>query len=123
MLKNDGRRNGFLATCPLLSVSSPDLLGGNFQNRSCWLAEKPYQALEILCGCSQEELLAHKLQSPQAEATQPDLILQFGEQRFHFLSLSLGASKLWCVGQFPGALPGWFVLVNDKATESSAGAL
>jgi len=60
-LKNDGRRNGFLATCPLLSVSSPDLLGGNFQNRSCWLAEKPYQALEILCGCSQEELLARRI--------------------------------------------------------------
>ena len=29
--------------------------------------------------------------------TQADLIFQFGEQRFHFLSLSLGASKLWRV--------------------------
>jgi len=38
------------------------------------LAEEPDQALEVLCRCSQEELLSHKLQSPQAETTQADLI-------------------------------------------------
>jgi hypothetical protein len=34
----------------------------------------------------------------EAQTTQPDLIFQFGKQRFHFLSLALGASKRWRVG-------------------------
>jgi hypothetical protein len=51
-----------------------------------------------LCSCGQEKLLPHKLQSPQAQATQSNLILKFREQGFHLLSLSLGASKLWLVG-------------------------
>ena len=44
-----------------------------------WLVEEAHQPLNVLSHCRQEELLAHKLQSPQTQATQPDLILQFGE--------------------------------------------
>src|SRR5438445_3466910 len=40
-------------------------------------------------GRCQEELLANKLHSTQAQATQSDLILEFCEQRFHLLSLPL----------------------------------
>ena len=52
-------------------------LDGSWQNR---LTEEPQQSLEILCRCCQEELLAHELQSPQAQATQPDLVLQFRDK-------------------------------------------
>jgi hypothetical protein len=58
------------------------------------LAEEPYQSLDVLSYCGQEELLPHELQPAQAQATQPDLILQFREQRFYFLSLPLGLGKL-----------------------------
>jgi len=68
-------------------------LGGNFPNRSCRLAEEPHQALEVLRSRGPEALLPHELQSTQAQATQSDLILQFGEQRFHLLSLALRTGK------------------------------
>ena len=71
---------------------------GSWQNRRCWLAEEPHESLDVLSRRCQEELLPHELQSPQAQTTQPDLIFQFGEQRFHFLSLSLGATERWRVG-------------------------
>jgi len=98
-------------------------LTGGCQNRSCRLAEEPHQSLDVLGRCRQEELLPHELQSPQAQAPQPDLILQFREQRFHFLSLPLCLGELGRVGQLACPLPGWFILVDDKAPEGSAGAL
>jgi len=62
------------------------------------LAEEAHEPLDVLhCG-RQEELLPHELESTQAQATESDLILQFGEQRFHLLSLSLGPGKLRRVG-------------------------
>src|SRR5579872_4937750 len=78
-------------------------LDGSWQNR---LTEEPQQSLEILCRCCQEELLAHELQSPQAQATQPDLVLQFREQGLDSLSLPLGASELRSVHQLTDSLPG-----------------
>jgi hypothetical protein len=36
-----------------------------------------------------EELLPHELQSAQAQATQSDLILEFREQSFDFLSFTI----------------------------------
>jgi len=39
-------------------------------------------------------LLSHELQSAQAQATQPDLILQFREQGFQLLSLPLCLGEL-----------------------------
>src|SRR5215471_1168605 len=63
----------------LPSASSLSSLGGNFQNGSCRLAEEPHQALEVLRSRGQEELFPHELESPQAQTTQADLILQFGE--------------------------------------------
>ena len=62
----------------LRSFSFPPFLSGNLRNGSCRLAEEPHQSLEVLRSCSQKELLPHKLQSPQVQATQPDLIFQFG---------------------------------------------
>ena len=40
------------------------------------LAEEADQPFDVLCRCSQEELLPNELHSPQAQATQSDLILQ-----------------------------------------------
>jgi hypothetical protein len=87
------------------------------------LAEEADQPLDVLGHRGQEELLSHKLQSPQAQATQPDLILQFREQGFHFLSLPLGMGELWRVRQVPGALPGWSMLVDDQTPEGGTGAV
>ena len=64
-----------------------------------------------------------ELQSAQAQAAQSYLILQFREQGFHLLSLPLCVGELWCVNQLPRALSGWFVLMDDKTTEGSTGAL
>jgi hypothetical protein len=62
-------------------------LSGGRQNRYCRLTEKAHQSLEVLSYRCQEELLAHEPESPQTQAPQSDLILQFREQGFHFLSL------------------------------------
>jgi hypothetical protein len=39
------------------------------------LAEEADESLDVLGRRGQEELLAHELQSPQAQPTQPNLIL------------------------------------------------
>jgi hypothetical protein len=57
-------------------------LSGRGQDRLRSLAEEAYQSLNILGGRCQEELLPHELQSAQARAAQPDLILEFREQGF-----------------------------------------
>jgi hypothetical protein len=61
------------------------------------LAKETHESLDVLGDRSQEELLPYKLQSPQAQATQPDLILEFREQGFHHLSLPLCGGELWRV--------------------------
>jgi hypothetical protein len=53
------------------------------------LAEKPHESLDVLGRRCQEELLAHKRQSPQAQAAQPDLILEFREHEEHQLLLDI----------------------------------
>ena len=98
------------------------VLGGE-KLECCRWAEKANQSLDVLRHGCQEELLPHKLQSSQAQATQPNLILQFCKQRLHFLSLPLCLRKLRRVGQLPCALPRRFVLMNDQATECRTGAL
>src|SRR5207248_11354393 len=71
----------------------------------------------------EKELLPHQLQPPQAQAAQTNLVLEFGEQRFHFLSLPLCLGERFRVCQLTCALSGWFVLMDDKASEGSTGAL
>jgi len=66
-------------------------------------------------GTQAQELLAHEPESPQAQAPQSDLMLQFREQGFHLLSLPLCFGELWRVDQLPRPLSGWFILVDDKA--------
>src|SRR5271166_638088 len=98
-------------------------LSGGLQNRCCRLTEEAHQSLDVLGYRCQEELLAHEPESPQTQAPQSDLILQFREQGFHLLSLPLCFGELWRVDQLPRTLPGWFVLVDDKTPEGSPGAL
>src|SRR5947209_9589024 len=98
-------------------------LSGGRQNRCCRLTEEAHQSLDVLSYRCQEELLAHEPESPQTQAPQSDLILQFGEQGFHLFSLPLCFGELRRVNQLPRTLSGWFVLVDDKAPEGSTGAL
>src|SRR4029077_21103004 len=93
------------------------------QNWYWRLAEEAHEPLDILSYRCQEELLAHEPESPQTQAPQSDLILQFREQGFHLLSLPLCFGELWRVDQLPRTLSGWFVLVDDKTPEGSTGAL
>ena len=76
-------------------------LNGGRQNRCCRLTEEAHQSLDVLRRCCQEELLAYELESPQTQAPQSDLILQFCEQGFHLLSLPLCFGELWGVNQLP----------------------
>jgi len=98
-------------------------LSGGGQQRCCRLTEEAHQPFYVLRYRCQEELLAYELQSAQTQAPQSDLILQFGEQGFHFLSLPLCLGELRCVDQLPRTLSGGFVLMDDKASEGSTGAL
>src|SRR5207248_11569000 len=93
------------------------------QNRCCRATGEAHQSHDVLSYRCQEELLAHEPESPQSQAPQSDLILQFGEQGFHLLSLPLCFGELWRVDQLPRTLSDWFVLVDDKAPEGSTGAL
>src|SRR5437879_13642248 len=74
-------------------------------------------------GRCQEELLANKLHSTQAQATKSDLILEFCEQRFHLLSLPLCVREARRVCQVSRALPGGLMDVNGKILQRRAGAL
>jgi hypothetical protein len=64
------------------------------RNRCCRPTEEAHQSLGVLSYRCQEELLAHEPESPQSQAPQSDLILQFGEQGFHLLSLPLCYGEL-----------------------------
>jgi hypothetical protein len=55
----------FVRAYPAEFSFSSLLLSGNFSNRLYRLVEEARQALEVLGRGSQEELLAHELQSPQ----------------------------------------------------------
>jgi len=59
----------------------------------------------------------------EPQTAQPDLIFQFAKQRFHFLSLALGAVKRWRVGQLPCALPRRFFPVDVQGPKRAAGAV
>ena len=98
-------------------------LRGGRQGRGSRLAEESHKSLDVLGYRGQEELLPHELQSPQAQTTQPDLMLEFREQGFHLFSLSLGMGEGWRVDQLPRTLSGGFVLVDDKTPEGSTGTL
>ena len=98
-------------------------LSGGRQNRCSRLTEEARQSLDVLSGRCQEELLAHELQSAQAQAAQSNLILEFREQGFHLFPFPLCLRKLGRVRQLPRPLSGWFVLVDDQSSEGSAGAL
>src|SRR4029077_8889093 len=87
------------------------------------LAEEADQSLDVLGSRRQEELLTNKPKSPQTQATQSDLILEFREKGFHFFSLPLGVGELWCVGQLAGTLPGQLIHVDRKIFVSSTRAL
>ena len=57
-------------------VSSEDWKLSRCEERRSWtLAEEADQSLNVLCSRRQEELLANKLQSPQAQATQSGVVL------------------------------------------------
>jgi hypothetical protein len=87
-------RNVFWATIIAVIEFSLFYLRGSFDSGCCRLAEEAHQSLDVLSRCSKPELLPHELQSAQAQATEPDLILEFREQRFHLLSLSLRLREL-----------------------------
>jgi len=89
-------------------------LSGHGERWPVPLAEEADQPLDVLRSRREEELLSHELHSPQAQATQSDLILQLCEQRFHLLSLPLCARKAGRVGQVARSLPGGFVDVDGK---------
>jgi hypothetical protein len=58
-----------------------------------WLRKRASRLIFCAAG-GQQELLPHELQSPQAQATQPDLILEFCEQGFYFFPLPLCLGEL-----------------------------
>jgi hypothetical protein len=117
-------RNVFLAAIiAVVEFFLSHQLSGSFHSGCCRLVEEPHRSLDVLGRRCQEELLPHEPQSRQAQATQSDLAPQFREQGFHLLSLPLCLGEFWRVRQLSCALPGWFIHVDGKGAEHSAGAL
>src|SRR5580765_391941 len=112
MGRNSSRMLGIQCSIPLQ-------LSGGFRSRCYRSAEEAHQSFDVLSHCCQEELLAHEPESPQTQAPQSDLVLQFCEQGFHLFSLPLCLGELWRVDQLPRTLSGWFVLVDDQTPEGS----
>ena len=90
MLKKSFNRMSFICEHALAGFLLSVRLSGGWQNRCCRLAEEPHQSLDVLGSCCQEELLLNELQSPQAQAAQTDLILEFRE---HFTNHPAGNSS------------------------------
>src|SRR3954466_15761320 len=111
---------GTLPRISAIQGSIPLQLSGGYRSRCYRSAEEPHQSFDVLRYRCQEELLSHELQSAQTQAPQSDLILQFREQGFHLLSLPLCFGELWRIDQLPRTLSGWFVLVDDEASEGSS---
>ncbi len=123
MLKESLNTNTFICEDAVAGFLVSVRLGGGRQNRCCRLTEEPHQSLDVLSYRCEEELLAYEPESPQRQTPQSDLILQFCEQGFRLFSLPLRFGELQRVNQLPRTLSGWFVLVDDKTPEGSAGAL
>ena len=99
-----------------LRSSSCDLRG--------WLtAKEPHQSFEILYRSRHVELFAHEPHPAQSQTTQSDLVLEFREQRFHFLSLPLRLRELRRVGQLPCPLSCRFMDVDGEIFISPTRAL
>jgi hypothetical protein len=118
------RSEGLSAAINAVTLAFPSLqLRGGFHSRCNRLTEEAHQSLDVLSHRCEEELLAHEPESPQTQAPQSDLILQFCKQGLHLFPLPLCFGELWRVDQLPRPLSGWFVSVDDKAAEGSTGAL
>ena len=87
------------------------------------LAEEADQSLDVLRSRCQEELLANKLQSSQAQATEPNLILEFRKQRLYLFSFPLEVGKGRSTSQFASAWSGRFVDVDGQILVLASGAL
>ena len=70
-------RNALLDAITAVEFFLSPQLSASFHSRCCLLAEEPHEPLNVLGRRCEEELLANELQSPQAQATQSDLILEF----------------------------------------------
>ena len=91
--------------------------------RGWFTAEEAYQPFEILYRSRQVELFAHEPHPAQSQTTQSDLVLEFREQRFHFLSLPLRLRELRRVGQLPCPLSCRFMDVDGEIFISPTRAL
>jgi hypothetical protein len=69
LLKNSLIGTSSWVSVPLLALSYSSQLRGGRQDRRWRLAEEAHQTLDVLRRRCQEELLPHKFQSPQAQAT------------------------------------------------------
>ena len=68
-------------------------LNGCWERRPCSLSEEADEPFDVLRSRRQKELLANKLWSQQARATECDLVLESRKQRLHLFSLSLRVNK------------------------------
>src|SRR5215467_2737801 len=103
LLKNPGLAARFSSyACRVIRFFVSFMLRSSGCDLRGWLkAKEPHQPFEILYGSRQVELFAHEPHPAQSPTTQPDLVLEFGEQRFHLLSLPLRLRELRRVCQLP----------------------
>src|SRR6476620_6945491 len=95
----------------------------SFYSGYCRWTEEPDESFDVLSRRCEEELLSDKLESAEAQAAQPDLVLEFREQRFHLLPLSLCLLELGRLRQLPRALSYRLMNVNGEILVSSSRAL
>ena len=81
------------------------------------------QSFDVLRSRRQEELLANKLHSAQTQATEADLILEFGKERLHLSSLPLRVGEGRSVDKVASALPGRLMDMNGEILVLASRAL
>ena len=125
LLKNSGLTARFSSyTCRDHSLLCFFMLRSSGCDLRGWLkAKEPHQPFEILYGSRQVELFAHEPHPAQSQTTQSDLVLEFGEQRFHLLSLPSRLRELRRVGQLSCSLSCRLMDVNGEVFVASTRAL
>ena len=113
-VENVGQPTTFTAASVSLPSFFPVQLSVRWKNARHRLAEEPHESLDVLGYGGQEELLADEPQSPQAQATQSNLILEFRKQGLNFLWLALCLGELGRAGEFACALSCWLMYVDGQ---------
>jgi hypothetical protein len=102
---------------------SPSFLGRSRSRLERFHSQKLGQPFEVLGRGREKELLAHEFQSPQSQASKPDLVLELRKQCLDSPTLTLCRGEGRDSRPFSRSLPHRFVHVDRNLSIAPGGAL